>query len=42
MVSFEAVLFSEMLDPTTVRTRVRLVDPALEQFRIARAGTWSA
>jgi 6-phosphofructokinase len=33
---FEAVPFSAMLDPTTGRTRVRLVDPASEQYRIAR------
>jgi 6-phosphofructokinase 1 len=28
--------FSEMLDPQTGRTRVRLVDPTTEQYEIAR------
>jgi 6-phosphofructokinase len=33
---FEPMPFSEMLDPTTGRTRVRLVDISSEQYRIAR------
>jgi ATP-dependent phosphofructokinase / diphosphate-dependent phosphofructokinase len=33
---FEPVPFSGMLDPTTGRTRVRLVDTESEQYRIAR------
>jgi ATP-dependent phosphofructokinase / diphosphate-dependent phosphofructokinase len=33
---FEPVPFSQMLDPTTGRTRVRLVDTGSEQYRIAR------
>jgi 6-phosphofructokinase len=33
---FEPMPFSEMLDPTTGRTRVRLVDINSEQYRIAR------
>jgi 6-phosphofructokinase 1 len=33
---FEPVPFSQMLDPQTGRTRVRLVDPQSEQYRIAR------
>jgi 6-phosphofructokinase len=33
---FEPMPFSQMLDPTTGRTRVRLVDTGSEQYRIAR------
>src|SRR3984893_16790944 len=33
---FQPMPFSEMLDPTTGRTRVRLVDVASEQYQIAR------
>ena len=33
---FQPRPFSEMLDPRTGRTRVRLVDPTSEQYRIAR------
>jgi 6-phosphofructokinase 1 len=33
---FEPMPFSQMLDPTTGRTRVRLVDVSSEQYRIAR------
>jgi ATP-dependent phosphofructokinase / diphosphate-dependent phosphofructokinase len=33
---FEPMPFSEMLDPATGRTRVRLVDVASEQYQIAR------
>jgi 6-phosphofructokinase 1 len=33
---FEPMPFSQMLDPETGRTRVRLVDPQSEQYRIAR------
>jgi 6-phosphofructokinase 1 len=33
---FEPMPFSQMLDPTTGRTRVRLVDTSSEQYRIAR------
>jgi 6-phosphofructokinase 1 len=33
---FRALPFSEMLDPATGRTRVRLVDPASEHYNIAR------
>ena len=33
---FEPVPFSQMLDPATGRTRVRLVDTLSEQYRIAR------
>jgi ATP-dependent phosphofructokinase / diphosphate-dependent phosphofructokinase len=33
---FQAVPFSEMLDPATGRTRVRLVDVESDQYRVAR------
>jgi 6-phosphofructokinase 1 len=34
---FQPMPFDDMLDPATGRTRVRLVDPDSEQYRIARA-----
>jgi 6-phosphofructokinase 1 len=34
---FEHMPFSEMLDPTTGRTRVRLVDVAAEHYQVARS-----
>jgi ATP-dependent phosphofructokinase / diphosphate-dependent phosphofructokinase len=34
---FEPMPFSQMLDPETGRTRVRLVDTGSEQYRVARS-----